>query len=106
MGAGGFEPPKAEPTGLQPVPFGRSGTPPGRGIVAGRAARYLLAEPVRRRLPVPAVARPGDLDDGGAVAAGARAKAEGLAAVRRGRSLRREVPVPPPAHKHRDDRVG
>src|SRR4051794_5431514 len=29
MGAGGFEPPKAEPTGLQPVPFGRSGTPPG-----------------------------------------------------------------------------
>lgn len=31
MGAGGFEPPKAEPTGLQPVPFGRSGTPPGDG---------------------------------------------------------------------------
>ena len=29
VGAGGFEPPKAEPTGLQPVPFGRSGTPPG-----------------------------------------------------------------------------
>ena len=29
MGAGGFEPPKAEPTGLQPVPFGHSGTPPG-----------------------------------------------------------------------------
>jgi site-specific DNA recombinase len=28
VGAGGFEPPKAEPTGLQPVPFGRSGTPP------------------------------------------------------------------------------
>ena len=33
MGAGGFEPPKAEPTGLQPVPFGHSGTPPGeRGL--------------------------------------------------------------------------
>ena len=31
MGAGGFEPPKAEPTGLQPVPFGHSGTPPGAG---------------------------------------------------------------------------
>jgi MFS family permease len=29
VGAGGFEPPKAEPTGLQPVPFGHSGTPPG-----------------------------------------------------------------------------
>ena len=26
---GGFEPPKAEPTDLQSVPFGRSGTPPG-----------------------------------------------------------------------------
>jgi hypothetical protein len=25
---GGFEPPKAAPTGLQPVPFGRSGTSP------------------------------------------------------------------------------
>jgi MFS family permease len=31
VGAGGFEPPKAEPTGLQPVPFGHSGTPPGEG---------------------------------------------------------------------------
>src|SRR4051812_14413447 len=29
MGERGFEPLKAEPTGLQPVPFGRSGTPPG-----------------------------------------------------------------------------
>jgi hypothetical protein len=29
VGEGGFEPPKAEPTGLQPVPFGHSGTPPG-----------------------------------------------------------------------------
>ncbi len=25
---GGFEPPKVEPTDLQSVPFGRSGTPP------------------------------------------------------------------------------
>ena len=31
MGGGGFEPPKAEPTGLQPVPFDRSGIPPGTG---------------------------------------------------------------------------
>ena len=29
MGERGFEPLKAEPTGLQPVPFGHSGTPPG-----------------------------------------------------------------------------
>jgi MFS family permease len=29
VGAEGFEPSKAEPTGLQPVPFGHSGTPPG-----------------------------------------------------------------------------
>ena len=28
MGEVGFEPTKAEPTGLQPVPFGHSGTPP------------------------------------------------------------------------------
>jgi hypothetical protein len=28
MGERGFEPLKAEPTGLQPVPFGHSGTPP------------------------------------------------------------------------------
>src|SRR5438874_4295067 len=46
MGAGGFEPPKAEPTGLQPVPFGRSGTPPwSRGIVA---AGLLYDGPVER----------------------------------------------------------
>jgi hypothetical protein len=30
MVGAGFEPAKAEPTGLQPVPFDRSGTPPGR----------------------------------------------------------------------------
>src|SRR5262245_63779913 len=29
MVGAGFEPAKAEPTGLQPVPFDRSGTPPG-----------------------------------------------------------------------------
>ena len=35
MGERGFEPLKAEPTGLQPVPFGHSGTPPRRvSIVA------------------------------------------------------------------------
>ena len=28
MVGGGFEPPKASPTDLQSVPFGRSGTPP------------------------------------------------------------------------------
>ena len=28
MGRGGFEPPKAEPTDLQSVPFGHSGTSP------------------------------------------------------------------------------
>jgi hypothetical protein len=30
----GFEPSKAEPTGLQPVPFDRSGIPPGEAIIA------------------------------------------------------------------------
>jgi hypothetical protein len=29
----GFEPAKAEPTGLQPVPFDRSGTPPATAAV-------------------------------------------------------------------------
>src|SRR3990170_8381925 len=40
MQGGGFEPPKAEPAGLQPAPFGHSGTPARRAIVArrGRAA--------------------------------------------------------------------
>ena len=32
VGRGGFEPPKAEPTGLQPVPFGHSGTDPWNGV--------------------------------------------------------------------------
>src|SRR3954468_5682181 len=45
MGAGGFEPPKAEPTGLQPVPFGRSGTPPqaddcSRGVASASVERF------------------------------------------------------------------
>src|ERR1700752_3303346 len=34
MQGGGFEPPKAEPAGLQPAPFGHSGIPAGRAIVA------------------------------------------------------------------------
>ena len=34
MQGGGFEPPKAEPAGLQPAPFGHSGTPAGWAIVA------------------------------------------------------------------------
>src|SRR3954454_20855087 len=37
MVGAGFEPAKAEPTGLQPVPFDRSGTPPGTaGSLAAR----------------------------------------------------------------------
>ncbi len=39
MQGGGFEPPKAEPAGLQPAPFGHSGTPAGRAIVARRPSR-------------------------------------------------------------------
>ncbi len=39
MQGGGFEPPKAEPAGLQPAPFGHSGTPAGRAIVARRLPR-------------------------------------------------------------------
>ena len=38
MQGGGFEPPKAEPAGLQPAPFGHSGTPAGRAIVARRSS--------------------------------------------------------------------
>src|SRR5688572_4524811 len=34
MQGGGFEPPKAEPAGLQPAPFGHSGIPAGPAIVA------------------------------------------------------------------------
>ena len=34
MQGGGFEPPKAEPAGLQPAPFGHSGIPAGQEIVA------------------------------------------------------------------------
>jgi hypothetical protein len=33
---GGFEPPKASPTDLQSVPFGRSGTPPGASVWSQR----------------------------------------------------------------------
>ena len=35
---GGFEPPKAEPTRLQRVPFGHSGIPPSVGMVGARLA--------------------------------------------------------------------
>jgi hypothetical protein len=37
---GGFEPPKAEPTDLQSVPFGRSGTPPGETSEIDRHSLY------------------------------------------------------------------
>ena len=36
VGRDGFEPSKAEPTGLQPVPFGHSGTDPERETLAER----------------------------------------------------------------------
>ncbi len=39
MQGGGFEPPKAEPAGLQPAPFGHSGTPAERAIVARPPSR-------------------------------------------------------------------
>src|SRR5262249_19589780 len=46
----GFEPLKAEPAGLQPAPFGHSGTPAGTGIVASpggyTATSALLAQSV------------------------------------------------------------
>src|SRR6188472_4565507 len=38
MQGGGFEPPKAEPAGLQPAPFGHSGIPAGDAIVAASPA--------------------------------------------------------------------
>ena len=61
VGAGGFEPPKAEPTGLQPVPFGHSGTPPGgRAIVAmadARISRVRMRDLTRAR-PLPHRPRP------------------------------------------------
>ena len=37
---GGFEPPKAEPTDLQSVPFGHSGTPPGETSEIDRHSLY------------------------------------------------------------------
>ena len=37
---GGFEPPKAEPTDLQSVPFGHSGTPPGEASEIDRHSLY------------------------------------------------------------------
>src|SRR4051812_44028804 len=50
MVGAGFEPAKAEPTGLQPVPFDRSGTPPGTGeFSAGRSRDHDVAR-VRAQL--------------------------------------------------------
>ena len=41
MQGGGFEPPKAEPAGLQPAPFGHSGIPAERAsVAAGSSATY------------------------------------------------------------------
>ncbi len=39
---GGFEPPKASPTDLQSVPFGRSGTPP---FIIDKFGPHKLEEP-------------------------------------------------------------
>jgi hypothetical protein len=41
VGDGGFEPPYAKQTGLQPVPFGHSGNPPKN---LGRYLKNTLAE--------------------------------------------------------------
>ena len=40
---GGFEPPKAPPTDLQSVPFGRSGTPPLLQIIAKNLTVHYIA---------------------------------------------------------------
>src|SRR3954453_23418533 len=57
MAGAGFEPAKAKPTGLQPVPFDRSGTPPRAVNSRGPAPQPALCplpllreEPVSRRL--------------------------------------------------------
>jgi hypothetical protein len=49
MGERGFEPLKAEPTGLQPVPFGRSGTPP-RAADCSEATDAIRAAGMRQDL--------------------------------------------------------
>ena len=43
----GFEPTKAEPTDLQSVPFGRSGTPPSSHIMAGASLNSKAGEGTR-----------------------------------------------------------
>lgn len=47
VGRGGFEPPKAMPTGLQPVPFGHSGTDPGKRPIPYRLWRLSRAKSLR-----------------------------------------------------------
>ena len=46
---GGFEPPKALPTDLQSVPFGRSGTPPVISVV--KPGRVIYSAGERTRTP-------------------------------------------------------
>ena len=60
MGEVGFEPTKAEPTGLQPVPFGHSGTPPRPAQCSEMAACSPKREGVLDRLAelIAAVRRP------------------------------------------------
>src|SRR6188472_1920267 len=53
MQGGGFEPPKAEPAGLQPAPFGHSGIPAGDAIVAASPAGQIYP-PGRLAVVVPA----------------------------------------------------
>src|SRR5262245_48155376 len=48
MGERGFEPLKAEPTGLQPVPFGHLGTPPADAHCSHRLrSRTACVRPIR-----------------------------------------------------------
>ena len=51
MGGAGFEPAKAEPTGLQPVPFDRSGIPPCAGFGVGNSSDEAPLGLVRRDEP-------------------------------------------------------
>ena len=76
MGREGFEPSKAEPTGLQPVPFDRSGTSP----------HGMLHHPLS-----PACARPCSLGS----LAGQSAPPGGASETRHGASLRPGVPCAP-----------
>ena len=103
MGEVGFEPTKAEPTGLQPVPFGHSGTPPRRPKCSRRGAPRGAAVCETCSGPAAVAARRRD-----ARAPGRPRRPRGAASTRRrGRrrsarqSLRRRwteaAPVPPEA---------